>query len=135
MIRPLRLLALLTTCLALATAPSAAANAAQPTPPTVAEQNDRRLRNLPSEQAERTQAAVAISEAEQRRIARVPDPFVPPAPTALDTKFSPAAPSSNVDALATLLLGLLGGLVGGAAAVIGWTTSTRRRLRQPASTA
>jgi hypothetical protein len=30
--------------------------------------------------------------------------------------------------VATLLFGLVGDLVGGAAAVVGWTTLTRRRL-------
>jgi hypothetical protein len=97
------------------------------------DQHDRRFGNLGSEQAERSQATVELSEAEQRRIAGVPDPFVPPAPAAPGTNPSPAAASSHVDALATLLLGLLGGVVGGAAAVLGWTTSARRRLRQPAS--
>jgi gas vesicle protein len=47
----------------------------------------------------------------------------------------PAAPSPDVDVLATLLVGLVGGLVGGAAAMIGWTATTRRlRPRAAAST-
>jgi hypothetical protein len=37
------------------------------------------------------------------------------------------APSPGVDVVATLLIGLVGGLVGGAAAMIGWTATTRRR--------
>jgi heme O synthase-like polyprenyltransferase len=35
--------------------------------------------------------------------------------------------------VASLLLGLVGGVVGGVAALAGWTAATRRRLRQPAS--
>jgi hypothetical protein len=40
----------------------------------------------------------------------------------------PATPSPRVDVLATLLVGLIGGMVGGAAAVLGWSATTRRRL-------
>jgi hypothetical protein len=36
---------------------------------------------------------------------------------------------------ATLLVGLVGGLVGGAAAMAGWTATTRRRVRRVASVA
>lgn len=39
----------------------------------------------------------------------------------------PAAPRPGVDVLATLLIGLVGGLIGGAAVMIGWTVTTRRR--------
>jgi hypothetical protein len=39
----------------------------------------------------------------------------------------PAAPSPGVGVLATLLVGLVGGLVGGAAVMLGWTATTRRR--------
>jgi hypothetical protein len=35
--------------------------------------------------------------------------------------------------LATLLLGLVGGLVGGAAAIGGWILATRRRRPRPAA--
>ena len=42
-------------------------------------------------------------------------------------KTDPAAPSPGVDVPATLLIGLVGGLVGGAAAMLGWTAATRRR--------
>jgi hypothetical protein len=44
----------------------------------------------------------------------------------------PAAPRPGVDVLATLLVGLVGGLVGGAAAMVGWTATTHRR-RPPAA--
>jgi hypothetical protein len=43
------------------------------------------------------------------------------------------APSTGVDVVATLLIGLVGGLVGGAAAMIGWTATTRRRRPQAAA--
>jgi hypothetical protein len=43
------------------------------------------------------------------------------------------APSPGVDVVATLLIGLVGGLVGGAAAMIGWTATTRRRRPQAAA--
>ena len=72
--------------------------------------------------------ATELSEAEQRRVARVPDPFVPSPATATAANPSLEAPGANLDALTALLLGLVGGLVGGAAALIGWTISTRRRL-------
>jgi hypothetical protein len=39
-----------------------------------------------------------------------------------------------VDVLATLLLGLVGGLVGGGAAIGGWTIATRRRMHRVAAT-
>lgn len=45
----------------------------------------------------------------------------------------PAATSPDVDVLATLLVGLVGGLVGGAAAMLGWTATTRRRLSRAAA--
>ena len=45
----------------------------------------------------------------------------------------PAAPSPHVDVLATLLIGLVGGLVGGAAAMVGWTATTRRRRPRAAT--
>jgi hypothetical protein len=43
------------------------------------------------------------------------------------------APSPGVDVLATLLIGLVGGLVGGAAAMLGWTATTRRRRPRAAA--
>jgi hypothetical protein len=47
----------------------------------------------------------------------------------------PAAPSPGVDVVATLLVGLVGGLLGGAAVMVGWTaTIRRRRLRAAAGT-
>ena len=43
------------------------------------------------------------------------------------------APSPDVDVVATLLIGLVGGLVGGAAAMIGWTATTHRRRPRAAA--
>jgi hypothetical protein len=47
------------------------------------------------------------------------------------------APSPDVDVPATLLGGLVAGLLGGAAAMVGWTAATHRRprgrLRRPAA--
>jgi hypothetical protein len=39
-----------------------------------------------------------------------------------------------VDVLATLLFGLVGGLVGGSAAIGGWMIATRRRMHRAAAT-
>ena len=93
------------------------------------EQNLRlRDQRTPEAQPASDATVVTLSEARQRSIARVPDPYVPlpiPAPSATA---GPGAPGGTVDVVATLLLGLVGGLVGGAAAVVGWTTMTRRRL-------
>ena len=46
---------------------------------------------------------------------------------------NPAAPSPDVDVLATLLIGLVGGLVGGAAIMLGWAATTRRRQPRAAA--
>jgi hypothetical protein len=43
-------------------------------------------------------------------------------------------PGASVDVLATLLLGLVGGLVGGGAAIGGWASATRRRVHRVAAT-
>ena len=45
----------------------------------------------------------------------------------------PATPSPGVDVLATLVVGLVGGMVGGAAAVLGWSAATRWRLPRAAA--
>jgi hypothetical protein len=122
---------------ALAIATSAAAIAAQPTPPTIEDQHDRRLRNLRAKQAKRTQAALELFRAGERNF--VPDPDiigdVAAAPSARPVPDlpAPAVPRPGIGAVASLLLGLVGGVVGGCAALAGWTAATRRRLRQPAS--
>jgi hypothetical protein len=48
-------------------------------------------------------------------------------------KPDPPAPNPGVDVVATLLVGLVGGLVGGAAAMVGWTATTRRRRPRAAA--
>ena len=48
-------------------------------------------------------------------------------------KTDPAAPSPEVDMPATLLVGLVGGLLGGAAVMVGWTAIIRRRRHQTAA--
>jgi hypothetical protein len=134
--RPLRLLAGLAMGAALAIATSAAAVAAPPTPPTVEDQHDRRLRNVRAEQAERTQAVLELFRAGERNF--VPDPdlisdvAIPP-PASPAPVPAPAVPRPGVGVVASLLLGLVGGVVGGCAALAGWAAATRRRLRQPAS--
>jgi hypothetical protein len=134
--RPLRLLAGLALGAALAIATSAAAVAAQPTPPTIEDQHDRRLRNLQAEQAKRTQAALQLFRAGERNF--VPDPdlisdVATPPPASPAPVPAPAVPRPGIGVVASLLLGLVGGVVGGCAALAGWAAATRRRLRQPAS--
>jgi hypothetical protein len=128
--RPLRLLTVLALAMgvALASATTVAA-AAQPTPPTIEGQNDRRTANPLVEEAWRSRQAVELFRSGERSF--VPDPDLigdvaaePPAGPI------PAVPQPVV---ASLLLGLVGGVVGGCAALAGWTAATRRRLRQPAS--
>ena len=135
MSRTHRLLAMLVLCLALATTTSAVA--AQPTPPTIEDQHDRRLRQLEAEQAARTQAAVERFRSGERNF--VPDPDIigdvaaQPEARPVPERPVPAVPRPGVGMVASLLVGLVGGLVGGCAALAGWTAATRRRLRQPAS--
>jgi hypothetical protein len=134
--RPLRLLAGLAMGAALAIATSAAAIAAPPTPPTVEDQHDRRLRNVRAEQAERTQAVLELFRAGERNF--VPDPdlisdVATPPPASPAPVPAPAVPRPGIGVVASLLLGLVGGLIGGCAALAGWAAATRRRLRQPAS--
>jgi hypothetical protein len=124
-----RALAMLALSLALVGATTAAAVAAPPAPTGIEDQNDRLLRNLQAQEAERTQAAVTLARAMERKLAPLPAGSgvvaAQPAPRT-DT----ASPGHDVDVLATLLLGLVGGLVGGAAAMAGWTAATRRRLHR-----
>ena len=135
MSRTHRLLAMLVLCLALATTTSAVA--AQPTPPTIEDQHDRRLRQLEAEQAARTQAAVEMFRSGERNF--VPDPDIigdvaaQPQARPVPERPVPAVPRPGVGMVASLLVGLVGGLVGGCAALAGWTAATRRCLRQPAS--
>ena len=134
MVRPLRLLALLAICVALATATSATAI---PPPTTTLNQDDRRALNPLAEEARRSRAAVELFRSGERNF--VPDPDIlgdvatPPQARPIPDRSIPAAPRPGVGVVASLLLGLVGGVVGGGAALAGWTAATRRRLRQPAS--
>jgi hypothetical protein len=134
MSRRYRALVMLALCLAVATATTAGAVAAQPTPPTIEDQNDRLLRHLRAEQAAREQAAVQLARSMERSL--VPASTVDrPAAAQPNAATGTATPSRGVGVFATLLVGLVGGLVGGAAAMAGWTATTRRRLRRAASVA
>ena len=134
MSRRYRALVMLALCLALAAATTVGAVAAQPTPPTIEDQNDRLLRHLRVEQAEGEQAAVELARSMERSV--VPASTADrPAAVPPDAPAGTATPSRGVDVLATLLVGLVGGLVGGAAAMAGWTATTRRRVRRAASVA
>ena len=105
--------------------------AASPAP--IEDQHDRWLRNYQAQQAEGAQAdqvarkALYQSELE-RNLATAADRAAtqPSAPT-------DPAPSPGVDVVATLLIGLVGGLAGGAAAMIGWTATTHRRRPRAAA--
>jgi hypothetical protein len=148
--RPLRLLAVLAIGFVLATATSAAATATPP-PTTIEDLNEQRKALYESEldsnlqrrkqpeqtQAQQTRAAVELFRSMERNF--VPDPDIigdvaaqPPARPVPDLP-APAVPHSGVGVVASLLLGLVGGVVGGCAALAGWAAATRRRPRRPAS--
>jgi hypothetical protein len=127
-------LALLMGVLCLALATTTVAVAAQPSPPSIEDQNDRLLRHLEAEQATGQQAAVELARSMERNdapvsIASSAGGAQPEAPNAK------AVLPGRIDVVATLVLGLVGGLVGGAVAMAGWTATTRRRLRRAASVA
>jgi hypothetical protein len=126
MVRPLRLLAALATGVALAISTGATAIAMPPPPTTIENQEDRR-----------PLAAVELFRSGERNF--VPDPDIigdvapPPQARPVPDRPVPAVPRPGVGMVASLLLGLVGGVVGGCAALAGWTAATRRRPRQPAS--
>jgi hypothetical protein len=144
-----RALAMLTLGLALVTATTAAAAASPPTTPQDrTDQLARRalyqseldqnlqLRNRPGygllvEQGLlSTKAAAEQARSMERNLTPVPArAAAPPA-----ARTSRAVPGQDMDVLAALLLGLVGGLVGGGAAMAGWTTATRRRTHRAATT-
>ena len=88
--------------------------------PVAEDQNDRLLRGIEAAQAERTQAAVEQARAGERNLV--------PVVTIAAPQPIPAAPGRDVDVIAITLLGLIGGLIGGAAVVAG-TAANRRRHR------
>ena len=144
-----RALAMLTLGLALVTATTAAAA----TPPTASQHRtdqlarrglyqseldqNLQLRNRPGygllvEQGLlSTQAAAKQARSMERNLTPVPAARAAAPPAARTDR---AVPGQDMDVLATLLLGLVGGLVGGGAAMAGWTTATRRRTHRAATT-
>jgi hypothetical protein len=96
-------------------------------PAPVEDQNDRLLRNLQVGQAEGTQAAVQLARAIERTVL----PVV--AAGDLAVRSAPAPAPRGVDVIATLLLGLAGGLLGGGAAIAGWAATARRRPQRAAA--
>ena len=88
--------------------------------PAAEDQNDRLLRGIEAAQAGRTQTAVEQARAGERDLVPVVT-IAAPQPV-------PAAPGRDVDVIAIALLGLIGGLIGGAAVVAG-TAANRRRHR------
>jgi hypothetical protein len=126
-----RVLTLLALSLGLVTATSAVAVAA-PTPSAIEDQHDRLLRNLEAGQAERTEAAVQLSRAMERNSAPVPASGVAAQPA---PRTDTAVPGRDLNVLATLLVGLVGGLVGGGAAMAAWTAAARRRPHRTAPAA
>ena len=141
MSRTNRALTVLALSAALAIGTTTVAVAAQPTPSAVEDQNDRLLRGLETGQAARTQAAIERARAGERQFAataaqpaveqaRAGERNLGPAPVVMTTPQPvPAAVDHGVDPLAVLLLGLLGGLAAGAAAMAGWTAHRRHAHR------
>jgi hypothetical protein len=78
--------------------------------------------NLAGRTAASTQSAVEQFRAGERNLGPAPVVTIAPRPV-------PAATGRGVDPLAVLLLGLVGGLVGGAAATAGWTAHRRHAHR------
>jgi hypothetical protein len=143
--------ALITLALGLALAGATTAVAAAATPPTgTHDQTDQRralyqselernlqLRNQAGSQvlAEHGLAAQrqALSQSEQKRtLARHRALGTIAAQPAARTAPAAPAPRPGVDVLATLLVGLVGGLLGGAAVMVGWTATTRQRRSRAA---
>jgi hypothetical protein len=137
MSRPFRLLAVLAIGVALATATSAAAIATPPPTTTTEDQDDRRPLNPLVEEAHRSRPVVELFRSGERNFD--PDPDIvgnvaaPRQVQPVPDRPVPIVPQPRVGVVASLLLGLVGGVVGGCAALAGWTAATRRRPHQPAS--
>jgi hypothetical protein len=126
-----RALALLALSLSLVAATATVAAATPPPATATEDQHDRLLRNLQATQAEQSEAAVQLARAMERNLAPAPPVgaiAAQPAP-----RSDPTVPGRDVAVLTTLLVGLIGGLVGGAAAIAGWAAASRRRLHRAAS--
>jgi hypothetical protein len=139
MARPLRLLAALMLGIALATGISTTASAVAmpPSPTTTVDQSDRRTPNRLVEEAWRSRPVVELFRSGERNFVLDPDSLgkvlIPPQARPARPTPVPAVPRPGTGVVASLLLGLVGGVVGGCAALAGWTATTRRRPRQPAS--
>ena len=138
MSRSLRLLTGLALAMGVALASATAVAAgAQPTPPTIEDHNDRGTVNPLIEEAWRSREAVERFRSGER--AFVPDPDLigdvaaPPPARPAPERPVPVVPRPGIGVVASLLLGLVGGVVGGCAVLASWTAATRRRPRQPAS--
>jgi hypothetical protein len=89
---------------------------------------DRVLHSLQARETERTQAAVALARSAERNLAPAPASPIAAQPTArTDTA------GGGTDVVASLLLGLVGGLVGAGCAIVGWIATTRRRPHRAAA--
>lgn len=108
----------------------------------VEDQNDRLLRGIETAAAARTQAAIEQARAGERQFAATAAQSAVEQVRAGERNLGPAAPVVTVapqpapaatgrglDPLAVLLLGLVGGLVVGAAATAGWTAHRRHAHR------
>jgi hypothetical protein len=137
--RPLRLLAALAVAMGVALAGVADSPAIAMPPPatTIESQTDRRPPSPLIQEARRSRPAVERFRSGERNFAPDPDLVgdraAPPQARPAPDRPVPAAPRPGVGVVASLLLGLVGGVVGGCATLAGWTATTRRRLRQPAS--
>jgi hypothetical protein len=100
-----------------------AAGNADRTQAAAEDQNDRLLRGIEAAAADRTQAAVERTRAAERSLDPAPVVTIAPQPV-------PAATDPGIDPLAVLLLGLVGGLAGGAAILAGWTAANRRHAHR-----
>ena len=110
--------------------------------PVAEDQNDRLLRGLETGQAARAQAAIEQARAGERQFAATAAQSAVEQVRAGERNLGPAAPVVTVAPqpapaatgrglvpLAVLLLGLVGGLVVGAAATAGWTAHRRHAHR------
>jgi hypothetical protein len=121
--------ALATLALGLALVGATTAAAAAATTPTGTQDPPGHVARTATSQSERERTL-----ARHRALGEVGDIAAPPAIAAQPAvRTDPAAPDPGVDVPATLLVGLVGGLVGGAAVAVGWTAATRRRRPRTAA--
>ena len=106
---------------------TAAVAAAAATPPTGTQDQADQRTALSQSELERTLAR-------HRALGALDTIAAPPASAAQPAaETDPAAPNPGVDVPVTLLVGLVGGLLGGAAVMVGWTATTRRRRPRAAA--